>query len=345
MAEWNDIRENGIFFGGHRKNGTTLFIALLDNHPKLFVYPYQTHFWYGFYPIFSQKKYTLKEKKERVKSFIFGSLKNTVKIWMKLDEADLNNNYEEMYSLFEKRIDESNGTTKDFFDAILFAVRETLPDKNYETHEKWVEKTTSSEIYANEIFDMYPKAKFIQIMRDPRDCWAVIKNGWDKHYKNQYDSMERLLRSVIDRNYIEHRLCFENRKIYGEERYKVLKYEDLINKPERTLKELADFIGINFDGITMQPSFCGIPWEGNSLSNIKYKTISDERIGIYKKMPKCEIKTLEYYFGYYMEKLGYELEYDLEDHVEALADHYKWFNFNQQWSMKPLRTNYDHLKE
>jgi len=174
----------------HRKNGTTLFSAMLDNHPDLFVYPYETHFWFGYYPIYAEGDYTYEQKKKRVKSFIFNSLKQTISKWMRLNENDLKHNYKEMYRIFDKRIDNSEGRTKDFFDAVLFTAREILPDKNYQTHKIWVEKTTSSEIYANEIFRMYPKAKFIQIVRDPRDSWAVIRNGWNKHYKNQYDSME-----------------------------------------------------------------------------------------------------------------------------------------------------------
>lgn len=345
MESWNSIKEEGIFIGGHRKNGTTLFLTMLDDHPDLFVYPYQTNFWYGFYPIYAGGNYTYEEKKERVKTFIFGSLKQTIKLWIKNTRLnDYDTISKDLNEIFNNKIDETEGTTKDFFDAILFTVRKVLYNDNT-THKKWVEKTTSSEIYAREIFNMYPNSKFIQIMRDPRDCWAVIRSGWDKHYNNQYDSMERLLRSVIDRNYIEHRLCFENQEIYGGSKYLVLKYEDLICNTEETLKILTSFIGVKYDELNLQPTLCGVPWEGNSLSDIRYKALSDERIGIYHDVPKKEIQTLEYYFGEYMQKLGYELKYDLKDHVEAISDHYKWFNYNQQWSMKPPRTNYDHLEE
>jgi hypothetical protein len=342
--KWTDIKENGIFVGGHRKNGTTLLPAMLDGHPDLFVYPYETHFWFAFYPIYTEGNYTIEEKKERVKDFIFGSLKQTVKKWMKLDEKDLNFSYEKLNEVFDSKITNSSKTAKDFFDAIIFSVREMLPDKNYPTHKMWLEKTTSSDIYINEIFKMYPNSKFIHILRDPRDSWAVIKNGWDKHYKTQYDSIERLFRSVIDRNYLDQRMAIENPQIYGKNKYMVLKYEDLVMEPESTIKDVCSFIGMDYNLVNIEPTFCGIPWEGNSLADIRYKTVATNRIGIYNKLPMEEIKVLEYYFREYMLKFGYKPMFKQLECVDAVREHYKWFNYNQPYSMKPLRADYRHLE-
>ena len=49
----------------------------------------------------------------------------------------------------------------------------------------WVEKTTSSEFYATEIIKWFPNAKFIHLIRDPRDNFASLKSGWEERYKNQ----------------------------------------------------------------------------------------------------------------------------------------------------------------
>jgi len=342
--KWDDIKENGVFIGGHRKNGTTLLIALLDNHPDLFIYPYETHFWYGFYPVYFNGDYSFEEKKKRVKDYVFFSLRQTIEKWMNLKETDLKITYNELNKVFEKRINNSKGEIKDFLDAIIFSAREILPDKNYNSHSIWIEKCTGSDIFADEIFKMYKKAKYIHILRDPRDNWAVIKKGWDNHYHTQYDSRDRLLRSVIDRNYIQQRLAIENQKIFGKEKYLVLRYEDMINKQEDTIKKVCRFIDISYNKIDPQPTFCGIPWKGNSLSDIIYKGVSQKRIGIYKELPDNEIKLLEYYFREYMIHFNYEPMFDPLECVKAVREHYKWFNYNQQWSMKPIRTNYKHLE-
>ena len=263
---------------------------------------------------------------------------------MRLKEKDLRMSYDELNEIFDKRVTNSNRETKDFFDAILYSAREILPDKNYDSHKMWIEKSTGSDIFVNVIFKMYEKAKFIHILRDPRDNWAVIRNGWDKHYHTQYDSMDRLLRSVIDRNYIQQKMAIDNQKIYGKDKYMVLKYEDLIKKPQDTIKDVCNFIGLDYERVNLEPTFCGIPWEGNSLSDIIYKDVDDSRIGIYKSVPENEIKLLEYYFREYMLHFGYEPIYDPLECVDAVREHYKWFNYNQPWSMKPLRTNYSHLE-
>ena len=342
---WDKISENCVFIGGHRKNGTTLLPAMLDNHPNLFVYPYETHFWYGFYPMYIEGNYSFKEKKQRVRDYIFFSLKQTIEKWMKLYEKDLKMTYKELYQIFDEKITNSDRTTKDFLNAIIYSAREILPDKNYKTHKMWIEKCTGSDIFANEIFKMYKKAKFIHVLRDPRDNWAVIKAGWDKHYYTQYDSIERLMRSVIDRNYIQQKMAIDNQIIYGKGKYMIIRYEDLIKEPEHTIHDVCQFVDLDYNRVNLEPSFCGILWEGNSLSDIIYKKVSDSRVGIYKKLPKSEIKLLEYYFRDSMIHFGYTPLFKSKDCVDAVRNHYKWFNYNQQWSMKPLRQNYSYLEK
>ncbi|HHE65746.1 MAG TPA: sulfotransferase, partial [Bacteroidetes bacterium] len=223
MTSWKKLEENGIFIGGHRKNGTTLLLALLDGHPDLFVYPYETHFWYALYPVYFQDNFSLEERKQRVIDYVFVSLKQTIKKWMRLEEKDLKHSYNELNKIFFDKVNSTSGTVKDFLNAIIYSAREILPDPNYNTQIRWIEKCTGSEIFANEIFEMYPKAKYIHVLRDPRDDWAVIKKGWDKHYHTQYDSMDRLLRSVIDRNFISQKMAIDNPQIFGEEKYMVLR--------------------------------------------------------------------------------------------------------------------------
>jgi len=343
MTSWEKIKENGIFVGGHRKNGTTLLIALLDGHPDLFVYPYETHFWYAFYPVYFQDDFSYEEQKQRVVDYIFLSLKQTIKKWMKLDEKDLKYSYSELNKIFSRMIDSTNATVKDFLESIIYSAREILPDSGYQTQKHWIEKCTGSEIFANEIFQMYPKAKYIHVIRDPRDNWAVIKKGWDNHYHTQYDSMDRLLRSVIDRNYISQKMAINNPKIFSNNKYLVIRYEDLVSNPLRMLKHVCQFLEIDYEKLYPEPSFCKIPWKGNSLSNIQYSSVSNERVGIYKNLPKDEIQLLEYYFRNDMMQFNYNPLYTEIQCIDAVREHYKWFNAHQMYSMKPIRTNYDHL--
>jgi hypothetical protein len=332
--EWKKLKENRIFIGGHRKSGTTLALALLDGHPDLFIYPYETHFWYSFYPVYIDILYDYKDQLKRFE-YIFEDLKHIIKKWMKFEEKDLRMDYETFFKVFKSCIEER--TIKGFFNAMCRAVRMLLPDENYNNHKFIVTKDTHSEIHANEIFKLYPKAKFINIVRDPRDNCATILNGWDKHYKNQYDSKERLFRDVLDRGSLCADIALANDIIY-EDKYLLIKYEDLVEKTEETMKKIAQFIGIDETKLNLTPTFCGVKWKGNTFTNKQYEGISNRRIRIYDKaLTKNQIKIIEYYFKLTMPPLGYKADYTYFETIDAVREHYKWFNTNQLYSNKDYR--------
>ena len=102
--QMSELVNNRVFFGGHRKSGTTLPISLLDGHPDLFVYPYETHFWYSFYPLYSGPDIPIEDKNRRILDFIFGDLKQIIHKWMKLDETQLNFSYKELEGRFIQQI-------------------------------------------------------------------------------------------------------------------------------------------------------------------------------------------------------------------------------------------------
>ena len=86
----------------------------------------------------------------------------------------------------------------------------------------WVEKTTSSEFYATEIANWFPNAKFIHLVRDPRDNFASLKSGWEERYKNQEEDIKGLLQSLIDRGGMGMRIALNNQKVLGEKNIRLL---------------------------------------------------------------------------------------------------------------------------
>jgi len=321
-----------LFVGGHRKSGTTLLASLLDGHPDLWVYPYETHFWYSFYPEYLKSKYTLEQQKDRIKNFLLKDLCQIVLKWGKKEifQKELENNFDALLSIHNKDV-------CGFFVSMIDAVRNVL-DKEIRIKDKIViTKDTHSEIYVNEIFKIYPDAKFINIVRDPRDNFASILTGWDKHYKNQYDSKERLLRDFIDRGYLCMNMAKDNWLKFGITKYKNICYEKLVQSPKKSMTELCQWIGIRESLLNLNPTCCGVEWKGNSFTKI-YKGINKNRIGIYKEiLTEYQRKVIEYYFGDIMEYFGYTLDYKKEECVDAVREHYKWLNANGFHSGKPYR--------
>ena len=100
---------------------------------------------------------------------------------------------------------------------------------------------------------MFPNAKFIRLLRDPRDNWASLKSGWEKRYKDYNDDIRRLKQSMIERGRASMELAKYNKELIGKERYSVIRYEDITQNLEKEMRKLADFIGISFSEKLMSP--------------------------------------------------------------------------------------------
>ncbi len=170
-----------------------------------------------------------------------------------------------------------------------------------------------NENWAIEIFPLlakiYPEAKFMIIVRDPRAsiCSAMkqkdpskqikvfsFARGWRKNIA----FMKRYLREDI----------FKDRLI-------IVKYEDFVLSPEEHLRRISGFLGVKFIPEMLDPRYykdgSGKLWQGNSY-------IHDERPqGIYtgsvnaweEKMPKDAAEVVEFINSFEMEELGYRIKY------------------------------------
>ncbi len=330
---WEKIQDRPLFIGGHRKCGTTLFVSLLDGHEELFIYPSESGFFYKFYPLFENSRYSADDREKRIVSSILKTLDEVIQEWVGYDNCP-SFSFERLRELFHERLQGTKKETRDFLDAMIYAAWETLAvSKGKERY--WVDKTTSTEIYASTLFSWYPEAKFIHILRDPRDNYGAIKAGWDKRYQHQFDSKERLLQSVIDRARLGMELAQINQDRFGAERYLIVRYEDVATEPEVTLQHVAEFLGIRFQKSLLTPTFCGKPWRGNNHEQKKFNAISGDNVNRWReRIDDHEAKVLEYHFKDLMERYGYDPFYSIEEAADAASEHYKWFNFAQSYSLK-----------
>lgn len=91
--------------------------------------------------------------------------------------------------------------------------------------------------YINDIellLNHFPKAKFIHIIRDPRDYALSINKAWGK---NIYRAVFRWHRSVSN---------FQYQSEINKGRVFTVKYEDLISQPVESLKEVCYFLNIEY---------------------------------------------------------------------------------------------------
>ncbi len=99
----------------------------------------------------------------------------------------------------------------------------------------WGDKSPANTRYISRIKKKFPQSKFIHIVRDVRDCCASAKKAWKS---NVYRTAQRWANTVQEaRN-----ASFDMRNDYFE-----IKYEDLIQDPENSIKAICRFLSVAYD--------------------------------------------------------------------------------------------------
>lgn len=323
--------EKPMFICGHRKTGTTMLLCLLDNHPELLVYPPDSGFYYMYYPKFESSDYTDQQKIDYISGVIVDQLKTEIAMLSEADRDDLNFPIKALRTDIISYAEQTAKTPRDMLLSLIQGYRDHFKGSPNPIH--WVEKTTSTEFYAAEILKWFPRAKFIHVVRDPRDNWASLKSGWSARYSQFNDSLERLLQSMIDRGKLGLEFARHNNNRFGDDIYKVIKYEDLVTHPREVLNDICDFLEIVFSENMMVPTICGKLWRGNNFDGLKFDGPSNVNVGRWReRITEKEAKLIEYYFSDLMGHFGYAKVHSLSECMDAATEHYKWYNFAQLYS-------------
>lgn len=104
--------------------------------------------------------------------------------------------------------------------------------------EVFVEDNTWNILFARELFEILPNARLIHMVRDPRDVVAsFIHQNWAP------DNLEEAVlfyKSIINR-------WFQIENQIDQNRFMMVKLEDLIEKPEKVIREMCIFTGLDFE--------------------------------------------------------------------------------------------------
>jgi hypothetical protein len=320
------------FIGGHRRCGTTMFTNLFDAHPMVCMFPADSGFFYAYYPVYESDEYTNDQRMDRIIEECYSRLEaDVIKVNTENPDTEpLNFDFPGLYTQFRDMCSAGTFTSKEMLENMLYAYRETV-DLDSSKHLCWMEKTSSSEIYAHTIFKWFPNARFLHLLRDPRDNYASLKSGWENRYSKRVDNVGFLLQSMINRGKLSMELAESNRRRYGDERYMVVRYEDLTTDPDSTLKSVCAFLGIEFDKMLMNPTVCGKLWKGNNFTGDRYVGPSPASIGRWReRITEEDAQVIEYHFRDIMLRNDYGLEMNEYDCVDAAVNHYKWYNYAQK---------------
>jgi len=270
-----ELRDRPIFICGHPKSGTSLLRNLLDFHPQLVVYPEESRFFRRFLPL--AKDVLPAERMELARQHLIHIFQWNRQHPPAHQAEFIDRNYDWIsYPQVEARLaaQVAQGGPRhlgDYLSAAVLAYGEVVrpPDADPAW---WVEKTPYNEYYAGQIFEWWPQARCIHVVRDPCDNYASYR-------RKQSDWTPEFFAT----NWLESILAGrKNQRVFGKDRYWILRYEDLVLEPERILLQLLDFLGIEDHFALRTPTRAGLDWQGNSMFNETFEGISASPVGRWK---------------------------------------------------------------
>jgi hypothetical protein len=167
----------------------------------------------------------------------------------------------------------------------------------------WTEKTPQNELELRAARRLWPEAKAVYIMRDPRDV---------------YDSYSRKLKAAAKPHDLSpdefaasfHRsLRFWDKavRLFPAQTY-LLCYETLTREPVQEMARIAEFLGAEFHDALLRPTRMGQAWEGNSMRAQTFDSVSAASVGGFRtSLPEDVVAQLNTRFTDILERFGYPL--------------------------------------
>jgi hypothetical protein len=164
------------------------------------------------------------------------------------------------------------------------------------------EKTPYYVVFLDRLAELFPRAQFIHLYRDPRDVAAsFLEQYWFR--RGTALRVANYLRYVF-------RTVDRAASRLGPERVCAVKYEDLVENPERELGRLCDFLGEPYDPVMLQfarredPGYLEVEEEWKGMTR---QELTAARVGRYRaRLSPRQIWTVEQRLQTFLPGIGYE---------------------------------------
>lgn len=299
-----------LFIVGWPRSGTKLLRDLLNRHPQISIPMVESHFiphfvnTFGWNSNFYDKQLLIKFYKLFSQSIFYRCFKNRGVI---LDFEHLNAN-----------------ANKQSWDKILeFILRYYASTNDKNDGFLWGDKTPQYLVHMDTLKKIFREAKFIHIIRDPRDCCLSSKRVWGK---NIYRTAHRWAKTVTKARQIGNSLGNDYLEIY---------YEQLLDNPEKTLRNICDYLECKFfDGMLELDK----PAENLGDTKNSSEIVRGNKNKYRNYLSTKEIRKLEEIVYPVAKELGYELENNISYRPLAplslfyyrLLDGFNMLNFNMK---------------
>ena len=291
-----------IFICGAHKSGTSLMRSLFDGLGSVFTIPIESHFFQNMhywvnneYRRERPKKISKEQAIDRFCKFI----KRNNRVEDRLSDSMTKGLFdEEKFREYIVKIKDVK-TQKEILEIYYSAIYYSIYGKQLSNKYRIIEKSVENAEFAIDLSVMYPDAKFIHIVRNPYANFVSLRKF--KSVKYGYPLLHRLVNTLSNNYYY----LYKNQRII--ENYYVVRYQDLVQEPEETIKDIAKYLEIPFTEKMLKPTSMGKDWAGNSTTGICYSTISDENLFVWKdEIYPVEVEYVKKLFPFILDDYNYE---------------------------------------
>lgn len=271
-----------IFITGCPRSGTTMLGSILASSDSVIVTP-ESHFFNDF--IFSHLS-ELSSSAKKMKMVDYYNNHYRFKQWG-INASHIRNLPEQVtLSSYPKVIEE---TVKHYA-------------KNHSSHKITdtyirIDHTPSNIKDYKLLGSLFPDSKFVYIVRDPRAIYASIKDlDWGPNSAMKLSQL-----------WIEYVAAYFALKKIDSSRVFLIKYEDLLDKPDIALKDLCEFLKLQYsESMFSNNSSFKLPKSTFSQHSLVGKALDKTRIDKWKKeLNSKDIKIIEAYCGSSLDSFGY----------------------------------------
>ena len=272
-----------VFVGGCPRSGTTLLRTMLNAHPDIAI-PHETRILIeGYRRRAEWGDLAEPENRRRVARWVVERKESRYR-WLTEDADEL-----------VERMVAAAPTIGSVLSAgfRLYAERHGKP--------RWGEKRPSVALHLDVVFAMFPNARYVNIVRDPRAAVASIREvgrqyGWGAHdVPGGTDTWERSARAA-DRW----------RRRLGADRFIELRYEDLVGDPAAALGRIVAFLDLDPAGLEAMIRYHETA-DSQNLQPLASKPVTTHRLRAWEQaLAPREVAFVERVLGAWMRHYGYE---------------------------------------
>lgn len=276
-----------VFLIGSPRSGTTLFHQMFDHHPA-FALPFESKYIIIFHNnIHEFGDLTDVKNRESLIVSIEMFMRNA---WLERDhDAWIPGLIEAAPQLAQQAAPSYAGVMEVIYG--FFATQRGAT--------RWGDKMATFRRCMPTVLELFPNARIVHLIRDGRDVASSI-------LPLSFGPNTIYVAAKKWRNSVEHGLDFAAR--HPDQVY-TIRYEDLIDDPERYLRELCEFIGEPFDDAMLNYHKSGttrVPRK--EIHGQLNKPVNKERAARWKRdLSRNQVRVFEAVAGPLLDKLGYEV--------------------------------------